>query len=364
MSRPRRFLAALPGVLGVLSLLAGLPLALVWWVGYPLPRHMPNSAQWRAILDHPVTNTSLIDATACIIWVLWLALLYVVVATVVSTVAKIRLPVPRFALSMRAALGSLVGASVIATTTGAALPAAVAAHAPAVAEPGVSAGPQAQRDGFVGPATAPPTPAAPSFAVAGFDGQMTVRTGNWHYTVTVRRHDTLWDIARTWLGNPDRWPEIYQLNRAHYDQHGRMRHGNLILPGWILVLPDDATPPPGAAPAHTGTPSGRPNTVQPGTSTAPSPTTEPHTTPDPGTGPTTGLAPTSSATGSPRPVEPTTSATPTGTRQVGAGVDLGERGWVTPRSPPPSPPRRPWCGFNAAADTDPNRSATVATTPT
>src|SRR2546429_182991 len=35
----------------------------------------------------------------------------------------------------------------------------------------------------------------PRFAAAGFDGQLPVRVGNQHYSYTVRKHDTLWDIA-------------------------------------------------------------------------------------------------------------------------------------------------------------------------
>jgi nucleoid-associated protein YgaU len=58
-----------------------------------------------------------------------------------------------------------------------------------------------------------------------------VRVGSQHYTYRVRHGDTLWHIADAWLGNPLRWHDIYHLNRGHYDQHGRMHHGNLILPG-------------------------------------------------------------------------------------------------------------------------------------
>ena len=97
----------------------------------------------------------------------------------------------------------------------------------------------------------------PRFAAAGFNGPLRVQVGNQHYTYTVHKHDTLWDIAGAWLGDHNRWPEIYHLNADRYDQHGRMRHGDHIEPGWVLVLPDDARPPAGAAPAPPSPPYGQ-----------------------------------------------------------------------------------------------------------
>lgn len=49
--------------------------------------------------------------------------------------------------------------------------------------------------------------------------------------VTVRTGDTLSGIARTHLGDPDRWPEIHALNTA------RIADPDLILPGWVLKVP-------------------------------------------------------------------------------------------------------------------------------
>ena len=48
---------------------------------------------------------------------------------------------------------------------------------------------------------------------------------------TVRAGDTLSRIARDQLGNADRWPEIFVLNRAI------IRHPDRIFPGQVLTLP-------------------------------------------------------------------------------------------------------------------------------
>ena len=59
-------------------------------------------------------------------------------------------------------------------------------------------------------------------------------------THTVQPGDTLFDIAQSVLGDGNRWPEIFALNR---DQIG---NPNLIFPGQVLRLPDAAPggPPP------------------------------------------------------------------------------------------------------------------------
>ena len=51
-------------------------------------------------------------------------------------------------------------------------------------------------------------------------------------TYTVKRGDTLWDIAKQYLGDAYLWPEIYRLNTATIeDPHWIYPNEVLILPG-------------------------------------------------------------------------------------------------------------------------------------
>ncbi|MBS2545493.1 LysM peptidoglycan-binding domain-containing protein [Catenulispora sp. NL8] len=60
----------------------------------------------------------------------------------------------------------------------------------------------------------------------------------------VRSGDTLWDIAKLHLGDPERWHDIYRLNAGRTQPDGgALSDPQMILPGWRLRLPDNVVAP-------------------------------------------------------------------------------------------------------------------------
>jgi DNA-binding SARP family transcriptional activator len=92
----------------------------------------------------------------------------------------------------------------------------------------------------------------------------------------VQEDDDLWDIAERFLGDPEDWHEIYQLNEGKPQPDGRaLTDPNLIIPGWVLLIPQPAT---GHAP---GPHPGRPGTRTPGGGRPPGPSPSPSRTAGP-----------------------------------------------------------------------------------
>ena len=86
-----------------------------------------------------------------------------------------------------------------------------------------------------------------------------------HRTPRVRIHrvvegDNLWDIAERYLGDGERWHEIFALNKGRPQPGGQeLTTPGLIEPGWVLLLPPAQVPGPAARTGHARMPQpGRP----------------------------------------------------------------------------------------------------------
>lgn len=64
-------------------------------------------------------------------------------------------------------------------------------------------------------------------------------------THTVKKGDTLWDIAKQYLGDPFKWPEIYRRNTS------TIADPDLIYPGQVVIITGDVAATPGT-PADSG----------------------------------------------------------------------------------------------------------------
>ncbi|GGK36792.1 hypothetical protein GCM10010124_31810 [Pilimelia terevasa] len=152
-------------------------------------------------------------------------------------------------------------------------------------------------------------------------GTVTLVANQQSYDVTVGPGDNLYKLAQRWLGDGDRWPEIYKLNKHRHFADGRTLHTpRLIHPGWTLDLPGDARPPAGTKPKPPTPPS------------EPTPPREPGpTTPPPRAGPTGPATPTPTAPNSDDGV-----VTPTSGDQRPTGTPAGPQRPSTPATPAPA----------------------------
>ncbi|MFC5939970.1 BTAD domain-containing putative transcriptional regulator [Micromonospora harpali] len=292
--------------LGILVLLtAGVPYALIRYVGWPLPREVPTWQDVGTALTSPLTDAMLGNALVCLLWAAWAAFIWSLIAEVAETATGIRLPQPRAiapARGLAAILVAAISGGVLATAAQAAptltQPAqATTTHTNATAPATATAtavpsstmrlvstdGHHTQAWQAAASASALPDmgDSVPARLVA---GHVTLVSSGQTYTCEVRRGDTLSKIAQQWLGDANRWPEIFALNRGtHFrDVGGTLTNPNLIYPGWTLELPDDATPPAGTprTPPPAEPPAAGPE--QPGTgTTAPPPTPNQPTQPPP-----------------------------------------------------------------------------------
>jgi DNA-binding SARP family transcriptional activator len=252
--------------LALATILIGLPWALVRFIGWPLPRHMPSGSEIADALTSPLSTASVLDLLACILWALWAVFAIDVlraVAVVVRNLQSQETPKneekqgnSRGLAGLAAALVSSLLLSVLST------------RATAIA----SGGPVHR-----------PIPATVSSTMRDLQ-QTGVKAGHLAAgarTVRVRPpqdgiHDSLWRIADRTLGDGARWPEIYTLNRGRpQPDGGALKNPSLVRPGWILQLPQPPAPPPrhSAQPrhVHTGPPqTSPPSTSPPSTASAPS----------------------------------------------------------------------------------------------
>lgn len=280
MATSARILRGLPSAAGrvitAAALLGGLPYALARFIGWPLPRH-PTWHGLQQFVISPLDDDAIIKGLACVAWLLWAVFALSVLIEVAAAVRG--QPAPRLPViaPVQAFAAALVGATVLA-----ALPApqagprtfplehALSAHAVATAPP---------RPGQPGPELAPITLDARTTKSAARSPAAPQRPRVYR----VVEGDDLWDIAARFLGDPERWHEIYDLNAGKPQPDGlELTDPNYIQAGWVLLLPTEPghvarphharqpAPHRKPAPASPGRPSPAPTTARPTPSRPPS----------------------------------------------------------------------------------------------
>ncbi|GAA3444254.1 BTAD domain-containing putative transcriptional regulator [Planomonospora venezuelensis] len=225
--KPRRTpgdLLAGAGALAMLvALVGGVPYALLRLAGPPLPPELLDLD----LLNSQVGTGTIVAILVLLVWLAWLQLVVCVVVELYAGIRRVGMPA-RVPLSggTQALANRLVSAALLLFT--------VSAVAVPMMKP---AGPPAR------PAPVSATLAVPQ-VVAERAELAPVEKAKKVYVVQPphgRHHESLWEIAEKCLGDGRRYPEIYRLNQHKEQPDGsRLHMADLIRPGWVLDMPDDA----------------------------------------------------------------------------------------------------------------------------
>ena len=249
------------GLLAVIALAAfviGVPVALLLIAPLAIPQSAPTWDSVIGAMTRPDDGGLLLGAIQVIAWAAWAAFTTSVIAELVAAVRRVsapRIPLLGGTQRLAATLVTTAGLLLATTTT---LTSTASARAPTAAVAPLEHVTVVQSDASSSAPETPPRAASPAArhpAPEASPGQ----------TITVRRGDTLWDLAERHLGDGHRYTEILALNLGRHQADGRaLDDTHWIYPGWQLRLPDGAailkpTVPPASPASGNGT-----HTVEPG----------------------------------------------------------------------------------------------------
>lgn len=223
-------LLGLLSLAALVALVAGVPYALVRFVGSPLP----DGPLDMSLLTQQLDFEALFGILAVFVWLAWFQLLVCLAVELQAGVRGIGVPVRvPLAGGTQAVVHKLVVAVLLLFT-------ATTAIVPAFAQ--APAGPP---KAVVTAEQGAPTAQAPDVRLVSSpsaeepDGETTKI-----YKVQPphgRHHESLWEIAEKTLGDGRRYKEIFELNKGHVQPDGsRLREASLIRPGWVMEMPGDA----------------------------------------------------------------------------------------------------------------------------
>ena len=294
----RRRLVGLAASLAIVAILAGMPIVLVAVGGNPIPTQLPTLDNFLDWFTTPDDGTLALNAIILGGWLVWAFLAFSIVAELIAAVRGVRVPampglrMPQDTARRLVATAALLFAAAPAALTGTAMAQDVA----------------------------PPEPAAITRVFVAGEGINDLAAnvgGGPTRDHLVQPADTLSSVAETYLGDADRWPEVFEASQGVSQPDGRqLTDPDVIDVGWTLRIPAPAEDPvvlavpdaipeaPAGRPVPSPSPASEPCAPSPAAAPAPDGTT--------GNPPRGGLVPsadqdthTQSAKPTPAPVTPT-----------------------------------------------------------
>ena len=221
-----RGIAAL-AVLAVLTV--GVPWMLLRISGSPVPEAIPTWDQIWSALTSRDDGTLLLGLLKYAAWAGWALFAASLAADLIARVRGIS--VPRLGPQQHLASGLVTAVVAIAVTLPAAGPAPAApAHGPqqTISTTAAAHAPHA------GSGVSWRTSLASTRSAQARTDHQASRFARY----TVRKGDCLWDIAWNELGDPERWPELYDASRHIRQPDGqRITDPDHIEPGWTVLIP-------------------------------------------------------------------------------------------------------------------------------
>ncbi|MFD1542244.1 BTAD domain-containing putative transcriptional regulator [Nonomuraea guangzhouensis] len=213
-------LGGLGALLVLVAIVGGVPYALLTFAGPPISPELLDLD----LLTSRVGPSTIMAVLVLFVWLAWLQFFACVVVEVYAGVRKVGMPA-RVPLSggSQALANKLVSAVLVLFTAG-----AMVVPIAKLATP---------------PPTAPPMTTVAYSAPIVEQPQETRQTKKVYVVQPPhgRHHESLWEIAEKCLGDGRRYPEIYRLNQHKEQPDGtRLRMADLIRPGWVLDMPEDA----------------------------------------------------------------------------------------------------------------------------
>jgi hypothetical protein len=230
-------LISIAAIIALVALTIGVPIALVSLIGLPIPHTAPNASA----LTHQLDIGAILRILSVILWLAWIQLVWCVLVEIKASVANVsvasRVPLagPTQSLAHR-----LVVAALLLFTAAAALSPAFSssaaprpAHSISAQVTAAQGSPQERVGDILSGLTTAQVSHAPAvekiYVVQPPEG---------------RFHESLWEIAQKHLGDGRRYNEIFQLNKDRIQPDGtKLTIASLIRPGWVLVMPRDASGP-------------------------------------------------------------------------------------------------------------------------